>query len=85
MLEHRLQILLDDARYQRLAREATERHTSIAAVIRDAIDQIDSDLERRRGAMRQFLAADPIDLPLDPEDLQREIDEMHDSALDGLP
>src|SRR5487761_1764434 len=38
MLTHRLQILLDEGRYRRLAREAERRQASVATVIRGAID-----------------------------------------------
>lgn len=38
VLERRLQILLDAARYERLAAEAERSHRSVAAVIREAID-----------------------------------------------
>ncbi len=38
MLSRRLQILLDDERYERLARRAEERGTSIATLVREAID-----------------------------------------------
>lgn len=37
-MTHRLQILLDEDRYQRVAAEAERKRLSIAAVIRDAID-----------------------------------------------
>ena len=37
--ERRLQILLDEARYRRVAAEADASGRSVAAVIREAIDQ----------------------------------------------
>lgn len=37
-LDRRLQILLDDERYQRLQREALESGRSVAGIIREAID-----------------------------------------------
>lgn len=37
-LERRLQILLDEARYRRVAQEAEGSNRSVAAVIREAID-----------------------------------------------
>ncbi len=40
MLDHRLQILLDEERYQKV--EASRRAISVAAVIREAIDLIDT-------------------------------------------
>ena len=38
VLERRLQILLDGARYERLAREAEATGHSVAAIVREAID-----------------------------------------------
>ena len=77
MYERRLQILLDDARYRRVAAAAKARKTSVAAVIRDAIDQaLPVDLEARRRAVDELLAAEPIDLP-GPEELKREIEDAH--------
>ena len=75
MLEHRLQILLDRNQYQRVSREAARRGTSIAAVIRDAINHLPDDEETRRAAIDAILAAAPMAVPDDPSDLQREIDE----------
>jgi len=76
MLSHRLQILLDEARYRRLAREAGRRHTSVAAVIRDAIDEAlpGSHETRRRAAVAAILAAPAMAVPDDPGDLRRETD-----------
>jgi hypothetical protein len=75
MYERRLQILLDDARYRRVAAAAKAQKTSVAAVIRDAIDQAlpGADLEARRRAADALLAAEPIPVPDDPMDLKREI------------
>ena len=62
MLEHRLQILIDDARYRRIAAAARERKTSIATIVRDAIDQaLPSDSETKRAAADAILSAEPID------------------------
>ena len=76
MYERRLQILLDDARYRRVAAAAKARKTSVAAVIRDAIDQaLPVDLDAKEKAWRELLEAEPIPLPDDPADLKREIEE----------
>lgn len=72
--ERRLQILLDDARYRRVAAAARSRKTSVAQVIRDAIDTaLPDDLERKRAAGRAILAADPISVPATVDELKREI------------
>jgi len=78
MYERRLQILLDEGRYRRVAAEAKARKTSVAAVIRDAIDRaLPVDLDAKRRAADELLAADPIPVPDDPMDLKREIEEAH--------
>ena len=81
MLDHRIQLLLDKRRYDKVTREARQRGSSVAAVIRDAIDRLDSDEERRRRAIALFLAAEPIPVPDDPADLEREIEEMYDGGM----
>lgn len=69
-----LQILLDDERYERLARRATENGTSIAMVVRDAIDARFPAVDpEREAADKAILAAEPMPVPLDPADLKREI------------
>jgi hypothetical protein len=75
MYERRLQILLDEARYRRISAAAKARKISVAAVIRDAIDQAlpAVDLETKRRAADALLAAEPIPLPDDPAELKREI------------
>lgn len=78
MLDRRLQILLDEERFTKVAREAGRRGVSVAAVIRDAIDRMPTDLERRRAAIDFILAAEPMPVPADPADLRRELDEAHD-------
>ncbi|MGH3149800.1 MAG: ribbon-helix-helix protein, CopG family, partial [Streptosporangiaceae bacterium] len=39
MLTHRLQILIDDERYERVRAVARQRGTSVANVIREALDR----------------------------------------------
>jgi hypothetical protein len=78
MLDHRVQILLDDERYQKVAREARRRGVSIAAVVRDALDRLPADATVRRSAIDAILAAEPIGLPADPAELRRELDAAHD-------
>jgi hypothetical protein len=71
-LARRFQILLDDARYERLAAAARERNLSVAAVIRDAIDlAVPADLARKREAVDDILMAEPIPAP-DVSELKRE-------------
>jgi hypothetical protein len=78
MLDHRVQILLDDERYQKVAREAKRRGVSIAAVIREALDRLPADAEVRRTAIDAILAAESMPVPADPAELRRELDAAHD-------
>jgi ferritin-like protein len=84
MLNRRVQILLDGQRYEKVEAEARRRHTSVAAIIRHAIDQIagEDDWPRRRAALEAILAAEPMPVPEDPTDLRRELDDAHDRFRD---
>jgi hypothetical protein len=82
MHDRRLQILLDESRYRRIVAEAKARRTSVAAVIRDAIDRaFPVDLAEKRRAADELLAAEPIELPDDPVELKREIREARERGL----
>ena len=72
-----MQVLLDKQRYEKVARLARRRGVPAAAVIRDAIDQLPDEDEWavRRRALEAILAADPIEVPHDPADLRRELNE----------
>lgn len=81
MYERRLQLLLDQERYERVAARARRRKVSVAAVIREAIDAaLPAADEGRRAAADRILAAPPIGLPDDPADLRRELDAAHDRS-----
>jgi len=73
-LERRVQILLDEPRYRRVAGEAQRRHVSVATVVREAIDQMTSVAETRKDAITEILAAEPMAVPSDPAELRRELD-----------
>lgn len=77
-LDRRVQLLLDEPRYRKLTGEAIRRRVSVAAVIREAIDQLPADVDRRRAAISEVLAAEPMTLPADPAELRRELDSTHD-------
>lgn len=78
MLTERLQILLDGDRRRRLEDEASARGTSVAALIREAIDLVyPSTADERRAAAAHVLGADPMDVP-DSADLRVELDEARD-------
>jgi hypothetical protein len=75
-LDRRLQLLLDEERYQRIAAVAQQRGSSVAAVIRDAIDRgLRSPDDRRAAAGQRILDAEPMPVPDVPELLQ-ELDEL---------
>jgi hypothetical protein len=82
MLDRRVQILLDRDRYRRIAEEARRRKTSVAQVVREAIDKaFPSDLTRKRAAADRILAAPTMPVPEDPKDLKRELDEIRGGGL----
>ncbi len=63
-LDRRLQLLLDEERYERVARLAAERGSSVAAVIREAIDRgLPSPDRQRATAARRILDAEPMPVP----------------------
>jgi hypothetical protein len=75
-LDHRLQILLDDARHQRLLAIAEERGVSVAAVVREAIDRgLPAGDGRRRAAARRILDAPDMPVP-EPGELRAELDAL---------
>jgi len=73
-LDRRVQLLLDEPRYRKLAREAERRRVSVASVIRDAIDRMPADAEQRRMAIAEVLAVEPMKVPTDPAALRQELD-----------
>lgn len=76
MLERRLQILLDEARYRRLADRARARGVSVARVVREAIDaSLPASGPRRKAAARRVLSARRMPVP-SPGDLRRELEEL---------
>jgi len=77
-LDRRVQLLLDESRYRKLTGEAKRRRVSVAAVIREAIDQLPAGADQRRAAIAEVLAAEPMALPSDPAELRHELDAAHD-------
>lgn len=73
MLNRRLQILLDDDRYERVQALARQRGTSVATVIREAIDRgLPSGQQRRSAAARRILTAEPMEV----DGLLAELDDL---------
>jgi hypothetical protein len=76
MLTRRLQVLLDQPRYDRLAREAKRRKMSIGALVRDAVDHAYPIAEPRvRAAAQRILDAEPMAVPA-PDGLRAELEEL---------
>lgn len=76
MLDRRLQVLIDDARWERLQDEATRRGVGVSVLVREAIDDRYPDgHRRRRQALREVLDAPEMPVPGAPEDLRRELDD----------
>jgi hypothetical protein len=79
VLERRIQLLLDQERYERLAAEARRSGRSINAVIREAIDRhYPAAAEARSKAILDFLATTTVPDPGAPEswpDIKSELDE----------
>ena len=76
MLNRRLQVLLDDRQYARLAAFADERNLSVGAAVREAIDRVvPATTDERASALKRLLAAEPMAVPV-PADLRIELDEL---------
>ncbi len=89
-MTRRLQLLLDEERYQRVAAEAKRQRLSVAAVIRDAIDGAfgsdDEALARKRKAWEELqeLDKEPFEWPKDYDAVEdiRQSREERASAFD---
>jgi len=77
MYERRLHLLLDEARYQRVAAEARRRGVSVASVIREAIDRgLSASEAGRRAALERILGAPDMPVPTEPAELREELDRI---------
>lgn len=80
-LDRRLQLLLDEERYARVAAIAARERRSVASVIREAIDaHTSASPDRRAAAWARILEADPMPVP-SPEDLRAELEGMRGRGL----
>ena len=71
ILSRRVQILLDDERWDRLERESERTGLPVAQLIRDAVDtRFGSNLPARRAAFAKILAVPPM--PVDDWDVMKE-------------
>ena len=76
MLTHRLQVLLDDERYEHVTSLARQRRVPVAEIIREAIDRgLGSAPRRRAAAARRILDSPDMPVP-EPAELRAELDEL---------
>jgi len=79
MLTERLQVLIEQAQRQRLEREAAARGTSVATLVREAIElAFPTTSDEKRRAADVILSASAGWAPDDPSDIKRMTDEEHD-------
>jgi hypothetical protein len=82
ILSRRLQILVDEPRYRRLEAAARKRKTSVATIVREAIDAaLPDDAGTKREAMRRILEAELIPVPETVEELKAELREARSRGL----
>ncbi len=75
-LTHRLQLLLEEHQFERLAHRARTEGRSVGALVREAIDLAWAEPEaQRRAAAERIFSAEPMAVP-EPDDLRRELDEL---------
>lgn len=75
-MDHRLQILIDDERHERISAIARERGVSVATVVREAIDRgLANGDTRREAAGRRVLDAQDMDVP-NLRELRAELDDV---------
>lgn len=81
MLKHRLQILVDPDQRRQLEAEARRRGISVGAVVREAIDARlgGTSREDKQRAIAEMRAVRPRDRALEPEELNRLLDEVRDA------
>lgn len=87
MFTERLQILVSKEQRQRLEREAKRRNTSVASVIRDAVDtELGFDSRKEKLAAVEAIRQLPRVPFLPVEELNRIYDEGHyEEILRGIP
>lgn len=79
-MDRRLQLLLDEERYERVAAAAKRQRVSVGTVIRDAIDaSLVTENQNRADAAAFILAAEPMAVPT-VDKLRKELDELHSRA-----
>lgn len=80
-MTRRLQIRIDEVRYERVATIAARRHMSVAAVVREAIDRDLVDDARRNAGATHILSADAMPMPATVDELLGEVSEARSRRL----
>ena len=85
MTSRRIEITLNEERYQKLLHIAQRRGQPLAAIIDDAIDELTrepqlADAATLQSAIAVILHAPPMPLPDDPAELRQELDTARDHA-----
>jgi hypothetical protein len=79
MKSERLQVLIEREQRERLEREAAARGTSVALLVREAIDQaFPPEGGTRAAAAAGLLAAEPMAVPKRVKDLVAELHELRE-------
>lgn len=80
-MTHRLQILLEEEQYARLARRAKAEGRSVGSLIREAVEHMWTGTDDRKAALLDAILADGAMPVPDPEDLARELDDLRGSRF----
>lgn len=80
-MTHRLQILLEEEQYARLARRAKSEGRSVGSLIREAVDFMWTGVDERKAALLDAILADGTMPVPDPQELARELDELRGSRF----
>lgn len=82
-LTRRLQVLVEDDRFEQLERLAGERSTTVAALVREALDRaFPSHRIPHQSAAERFLARPPVDFG-EWDTLKSEIEQSFERHLPG--
>lgn len=74
MLDRRLQVLIDQDRWDRLESESERRGVPVAVLVREAIDErYPGRAAERRAALQAVLDAEPMAVP-EPDELHEELE-----------
>ena len=83
-LTHRLQVLLDEDQYQRLAKRAHAEQRSVGSMIREAVDLVWTGPNAQKVSLLEaLLAEEPMSVP-DPEELSRELQDFRSERFSGV-